>query len=99
MGRQVLLNRVREARSLSEAKGIVYGTRQMERIGYRLEDASLSYRGNQGVDLVFNNGSDYAILEVKHAGVLNRLITYSGLRQGSNAYNASRLQRYLKYGD
>jgi hypothetical protein len=72
----------------------------MERLGYTLDDVSLSYSNGNGLDLIFSKGLGNAILEAKHAGGLNRLVTdTNGLRQGSNAYNASRLQRYLKYGD
>jgi hypothetical protein len=72
----------------------------MERLGYTLDDVSLSYGNGNGLDLIFSKGSGNAILEAKHAGGLNRLVTdTNGLRQGSNAYNASRLQRYLHYGD
>ena len=98
--RQVLLNRGSETRTLSEAKGVVYGTREMERLGYKLEDVSLSYGSGNGVDLAFSKGSGYAILEAKHAGGLSRLATdVGGMRQGSNAYNISRLERYLDLGD
>jgi hypothetical protein len=97
--RDILLARVSEAQSLSEAKGIVHATREMERLGYTLEDVSLHYKGNQGLDLVFSKGEQWAVNEAKHGGSLSKLETYSGLRQGSNEYNISRLERYLQYGD
>jgi YD repeat-containing protein len=102
--RDVLLKQVSKklggAQTLSEAKGVVHATREMERLGYKLEDVSLKFRGNQGVDLVFSKGDDFAIAEAKHGGSLSALAKDSrGLRQGSNDYNISRLERYLKYGD
>jgi YD repeat-containing protein len=98
--REILLKRVGETRTLSEAKGVVYGTREMERLGYTLDDVSLSYGNANGLDLLFSNEANYAVLEAKHAGGINRLITdASGLRQGSNAYNVSRLERYIEFGD
>jgi hypothetical protein len=92
---------VRQARTLSEAKGIVNAAREGDRLGFELLDASLSYRGNQGIDLVFRHGQTgrFAIWEAKHGTGLGSLRTYSGLRQGSRAYNESRLNRYLRYGD
>lgn len=72
----------------------------MRRLGYQLENASLKYRGNQGLDLVFSSQGRYAVVEAKHGSSLSSLKTYSGnLRQGSNNYNVSRLQRYLDFGD
>jgi hypothetical protein len=98
--RQALLNRVAETSTLREAKGTVYAFREMERLGYRLEDVSLHYRGNQGVDLVFSQGQRYAVVEAKHGASLSLLKTYKfNLRQGSLDYNTSRLQRYLDFGD
>ncbi|NJD27986.1 MAG: RHS repeat-associated core domain-containing protein [Chloroflexi bacterium] len=103
--RQALLNRIRDIRksggSLSEAKGIIHATREMNRLGYELLDASLAYRGRQGLDLAFFNSTTgrYAVVEAKAGTGLGRLKTYSGLRQGTAAYNESRLQRYLRYGD
>jgi hypothetical protein len=97
--RQALLNLIGEAKSLAEAKGLVYGFKQMRRLGYSLEDVSLAYRGRQGVDAVFSRGSNYAILESKHGLGVSSLDVYSGLRQGSALYNRSRLLRYLQYGD
>ena len=95
--RSALLNRVREARSLSEAKGIVYATRQMESRGFRLMDVSLGYGGGSGhgIDLVFAKGPDFAVVEAKAGTGLGRLKTYSGIRQGSLAYNMDRLQQYI----
>src|SRR5207302_3785690 len=83
----------------SEAKGIVYGFREMQRIGYSLEDISLAYRGRQGVDLLFSQNNSFAILEAKAGTGLSSLETYGGLRQGSLEYNISRLDRYLQYGN
>ena len=98
--RSALLNRVREAGGLNEAKGLVHAFREMKRIGYSLEDVSLAYRGKQGVDMVFSNAGVNAIVEAKAGASLSLLKTYKGgLRQGSDAYNISRLQRYMQYGD
>lgn len=98
--RDVLLNQIGEASTLSEAKGVVYAFREMKRLGFQLEDISLKYRGNQGLDLTFSKGSQYAIVEAKHGKYLSSLDTYAGgLRQGSVDYNISRLERYLQYGD
>jgi hypothetical protein len=72
----------------------------MRRLGYRLEDVSLHYRGNQGIDLVFSQGQRFAVVEAKHGASMSLLETYQGgLRQGSLQYNISRLQRYLQFGD
>jgi RHS repeat-associated protein len=97
--RQALANLVSDATSLREAKGLVYGFREMRRLGYSLEDISLAYRGRQGVDAVYSKGGQYAILESKAGSWLSSLRTYSGLRQGSMEYNQSRLQRYMRWGD
>ncbi|MCO6045269.1 hypothetical protein NG895_15260, partial [Aeoliella sp. ICT_H6.2] len=97
--RAALLNRIREAGSLSEGKGVVHAFREMKRLGYSLEDVSLHYRGNQGLDLIFSNSGRHAVVEAKHGSYLSSLRTYSGLRQGSLRYNVSRLNRYLDYGD
>lgn len=98
--RQALINRVAETGSLSEAKSVVNAFREMRRLGYELEDVSLHYRGNQGLDLIFRPGSQYAVAEAKAGGSLSLLKTYSGgLRQGSGGYNISRLNRYLDFGD
>jgi len=72
----------------------------MRSLGYELEDVSLHYRGNQGLDLVFSQGDQFAVVEAKHSQYLSSLKTYAGgLRQGSLDYNVSRLERYLQYGD
>ncbi|CAN7568470.1 Ig-like domain repeat protein [Acidovorax sp. LjRoot129] len=98
--RYSLLNQVAESSTLSEAKGVVYAFREMKRLGFQLEDVSLKYRGNQGLDLVFSNQGKYAIVEAKHGKYLSSLETYAGgLRQGSVDYNISRLERYVQYGD
>jgi len=98
--REALRKLVSETKSRSEAKGLIYGFHQMRRLGYTLEDASLAYRGRQGVDAVFSKGSRYAILEAKSGRGLSLLKIYAeGLRQGTRGYNFSRLQRYLQRGD
>ncbi len=98
--RQALLNQVSASGTLSEAKGVVHSFREMKRVGYELQDVSLHYRGNQGLDLIFHNGSRYAVVEAKHGKYLSLLKTYKGgLRQGSLDYNISRLERYIQYGD
>lgn len=95
-----MLNRVRETGGLNEAKGVVHAFREMKRLGYSLEDVSLQYRGNQGLDLIFSNAGRYAVTEAKAGASLSLLKTYKGgLRQGSLDYNISRLERYLDYGD
>jgi hypothetical protein len=72
----------------------------MKRLGSSLEDVSLQYRGNQGLDLIFSNAGRYAVTEAKAGASLSLLKTYKGgLRQGSLDYNISRLERYLDYGD
>ena len=102
--RLALSNRVAEAGSLSEAKGIVFATREANRLGYDLVDASLAYRGRQGIDLVAQSRAtgDYAVFEAK-GGLsqtsLSALRTYGGLTQGTEAYNLSRIARYLRNGD
>jgi hypothetical protein len=98
--RAALLNHVREAGGLAEAKGLVHAFREMKSIGYSMRDVSLAYRGKQGVDAVFSNGQVHAIVEAKAGASLSLLRTYAGgLRQGSNQYNINRLERYLQYGD
>lgn len=72
----------------------------MQRLGYSLEDASLHYNANQGLDLIFSNGSKYAVAEAKHGRYLSLLKTdKKGFRQGSLDYNIDRLQNYLQFGD
>ena len=51
--RAALLNSVRETGGVNEAKGVVHAFREMKGLGYSLEDVSLHYRGNQGLDLNF----------------------------------------------
>ncbi len=98
--RQALLNQVGASGSSSEAKGVVHSFRKMKELGYELQDVSLHYRGNQGLDLLFSNGSRNAVVEAKHGAYLSSLKTYKGgLRQGSLDYNISRLERYLQHGD
>lgn len=98
--RQALLNQVSASGTLSEAKGVVHSFREMKRLGYELQDVSLHYRGNPGLDLIFHNGSRYAVVEAKYGKYLSPLKTYKGgLRQGSLDYNISRLERYIQYGD
>jgi hypothetical protein len=98
--RQFLLNAVSETGSLREAMGVVHSFREMRRLGYQLENVSLHYRGPQGLDLIFSRGGTFAVVEAKAGGSLSSLRTYAGgLRQGSNGYNTSRLQRYLDFGD
>lgn len=98
--RQALLNRVREAGTVKEAKGVVYAFRAMKRLGFELQDVSLKYKGNQGLDLIFSDGARHAVVEAKHGASLNSLTTdINGLRQGTLAYNVDRLRKYLKYGD
>jgi hypothetical protein len=98
--RQALLNAVQDATTLSEKKGIVFRTRQMQAQGYELSDESFLYRGNQGVDLVFRHteSGSYAILEAKHSRGLGSLSTYKGpLRQGGRDYNIDRLEKYIDF--
>jgi RHS repeat-associated protein len=101
--RQALLNHVRNAGSLSEAKGIVFTARQMQARGYELMNASLTYSGRQGIDLVFRKGTRFAVAEAKAgagAGRYTRLAKdVAGNPQGSAAWNQLRLDRYLRYGD
>uniref|UniRef100_UPI0036F2CDB1 RHS repeat-associated core domain-containing protein n=1 Tax=Tautonia marina TaxID=2653855 RepID=UPI0036F2CDB1 len=98
--RQTVLNQARATGTLSEAKGVVNSFREMKRLGYELQDVSLRYRGNQGLDLIFHNGSRHAVVEAKHGKSLSLLKTDKGcLRQGSLDYNISRLERYIQYGD
>jgi len=60
-------------------------------------DVSLGYGGGSGhgIDLVFAKGPDFAVVEAKAGTGLGRLKTYSGIRQGSLAYNMDRLQQYI----
>lgn len=98
--RQALFNMASAAKTLAESKGVVYSTREMRRLGYELEDASLHYRGNQGVDLVFSKGEKFAIVEAKYSKYLSSLRKdKGGIRQGSLDYNISRLERYMQYGN
>lgn len=53
--RQALLNAVQRAGTLSEAKGIVYGFRRMQDLGYELMDQSFQYGSGNGLDLVFQS--------------------------------------------
>lgn len=72
----------------------------MKGLGYQLENASLKYRGNQGLGLIFSKDGQCAIVEAKHGRNLSSLETYKGgLRQGSLEYNISRLGRYVRWGD
>jgi len=96
--RDALVNAIAEAKTLSEKKGIVHGTRKMQEQGYELLDESFSYKGNQGIDLAFRHSEtgNLAILEAKHGTGLGSLSTYKGpLRQGGNAYNIDRLEKYI----
>ena len=99
--RRILLRLIREAPTLAERKGIVYGYRQMRRLGYELVDATLAYSGRQGLDMAFRHraSGSLAVLEAKHGRRLKSLATYSNLRQGSSTYNVSRLLGYLQLGD
>jgi RHS repeat-associated protein len=100
--RQALLNHVRNAGSLSEAKGIVFTARQMQARGYQLLDANLTYRGRQGIDLVFRKGNRYAVAEAKAGaggGRFTRLATdRRGLQQGSRRWIEDRLSQYIETG-
>ncbi|MBB5039498.1 hypothetical protein [Prosthecobacter dejongeii] len=107
--RQALLNMVNRAQTHEEAQGIVHAFQQMKRIGYQLENVSLHYRGNQGLDLIFRTASGelalvttptYAAVEAKHGKGLESLaVDTTGNMQGSLNYNQKRLESYLKEGD
>jgi hypothetical protein len=104
-GRVALLNAVRATGSLTEAKGVVFATREANRLGYELIDAPLTYRGNQGIDLPFFNPSTgrYAVFEAK-GGFTQRSLSSlatdtNGFGQGSEMFIDSRLRRYLAFGD
>ena len=81
----------------------------MKRIGYQLENVSLHYRGNQGLDLIFRTASGelaivttptYAVVEAKHGKGLESLSKdKDGDTQGSPDYNKKGLDKYLRYGD
>ena len=81
----------------------------MKRIGYQLENVSLHYRGNQGLDLIFRTANGelaivttptYAVVEAKHGKGLESLSTdRDGLVQGSLDYNRKRLEMYLEEGE
>ena len=81
----------------------------MKRIGYQLENVSLHYRGNQGLDLIFRTASGelaivttptYAVVEAKHGKGLESLSKDSlGRVQGSRDYNQNRLEEYIREGD
>ena len=81
----------------------------MKRIGYQLENVSLHYRGNQGLDLIFRTANGelaivttptYAVVEAKHGKGLESLSRdRKGRVQGSPEYNESRLLDYLQNGD
>lgn len=87
----------------------MHAFQQMKRIGYQLENVSLHYRGNQGLDLIFRTASGelaivttptYAVVEAKHGKGLESLSRDSlGRVQGSPAYNLHRLEMYLEQGD
>jgi hypothetical protein len=98
----VLSNAVESAGTLSEKKGIVFGTRQMRAQGFELLDESFLYRGNQGIDLGFRHAEtgQLAILEAKHGSGLGSLATYKGpLRQGGTGYNIDRLQNDIRFNN
>jgi YD repeat-containing protein len=98
--REALLHAVQDTRTLTEAKGVVYGFRRMQELGYDLIDQSFQYGGESGhgLDLVFQHSvsGEYAILEAKAGEGLGSLTTSNGLRQGSELYNQSRLERYIR---
>lgn len=59
--RDALLNMVKQTGSLSEAKGVVNSFREMQRLGYSLENASLHYKGNHELDLIFSSGRTFEL--------------------------------------
>jgi hypothetical protein len=90
---------------LSEAKGVVYAFKQADRLGFDLVDASLQYRGGQGLDLIFQSRTtaQFVTWEAKGGFTqkgLSALATDTRfLTQGSAAYNLDRLNNYLRFGD
>ncbi len=104
--RQALLNMINRAQTHREAQGIVHAFQQMRRIGYDLENVSLHYRGNQGLDLIFRTATgeialvNYAVVEAKHGkGIESLSKDKRGRVQGSQDYNLDRLNQYLKTND
>ena len=103
--KQALLAAVRRTRSLSEAKGVVYASREADRLGFELIDTDLRYRGGHGIDLAFVNPDTgrYAVWEAKGGFTQRTLSALStdrlDITQGSLRFIETRLQRYIRYGD
>jgi len=103
--RGLLLGRIREARTLTERKGIVFAVREADRLGFDLLDASLTYKGHQGIDLPFQNRitGNFATWEAKGGFTQRSLSSLStdtrGFTQGSLNFIDTRLDRYLQFGD
>ena len=95
---------VNRANTQAEAEGLIFGFQEMRKKGYQLENVSLHYRGNQGLDMIFRSSNGppviYAVVEAKSAATMGAVKTSeNGLRQGSREYNLDRLKNYLKSSD
>ncbi len=85
--------------SPAERRGIKFTTREVEKLGFRL-DGAVKTGGNQGIDLRFSarseEGPRFALAEAKESAGLNSLKVDSlGIRQGSNDFFRTRLQRAI----
>ena len=95
---------VNRSQTEEEARGVIHAFDQMRRIGHKLVNVSLHYKGNQGLDLIFQSQDGhlgtYAVMEAKHGkGPDSLAVDENGFVQGSPEYNKDRLGRYLDYGD
>ena len=71
--RQALLNRMHKRAALLRARALFHFWGNGG-LGYRLECLAW-YRGNQGLDLVFSRGNEYAVVETTGGGSLAMLKT------------------------
>ncbi|WP_197274345.1 hypothetical protein, partial [Novosphingobium sp. AAP93] len=105
VSRSNLYAAVQQTGSLSEAKGLVYAQREGLRLGYDKVLPSLTYRGNQGIDLALQSSATrrYAIWEAKGGMSQTSLSALStdtlGITQGSARFIDTRLQRYIDFGN
>ena len=95
---------VNRSQTEEEARGVIHAFDQMRRIGHKLVNVSLHYKGNQGLDLIFQSQDGhlgtYAVMEAKHGKGPDSLEKDKKKRvQGSPEYNESRLREYINYGD
>jgi hypothetical protein len=103
--RETLKEIVQGARTLSERKGLVFAQREAQRIGFDRVLPSLTYRGNQGIDLAVQNTATgrYAVFEAKGGFTQKSLSSLTrdtrGIVQGSARFIDTRVRSYIRFGD